>query len=230
MAGTPWALYTECPTPKKSRFATEGAAQSAADQAWIALGKRLYPYDTCPCGWVHLTSKLKRVKETPTLTGIAAFSDDAFAQVVRDDVRKIAHPDDSAALRHPENLERWRRFLYLFQLDLEKQLAAKSGDKSDETAEWRRRAQIVRVSIAETRDECKALINQRRIENTEKRKALKEQRHEAGERAIDRLIAAHREEFDRYLVEECELAGVDVPKSVRRHIELRELENEKETS
>lgn len=219
-------LYTECHTPEKSRFATQEAADRAVKTASFELNKTLYTYDTCPCGWIHLTSKKNRVKETPSLTGMVDLTDEVFAQVVRDDVRGVAHAEDSAALRHPENLLRWRGHLRMFQVDLEKQLAKKSGDTSPEIKEWRKRIQVVRMSAARANEECKALIAAYREEKYKRKKEIKEQRHEAGERAIRRLVDAHQSEFQQYLVEECEVLGVELPRNVRRYVELDELEKE----
>lgn len=218
-------LYTECPTPKKSRFATMEAAEAAVRKASFELNKALYTYDTCPCGWIHLTSKLVRVNQVPAATSLALLGDMEFAKIVQDDVKKVAHPDDSAALRHPENLQRWRAALRRFGIEMEKQLVSKSDDKSADAKEWRKRASVVRLSIASTFDECTSLINQVRIENTQKKRQEKDQRHEAGERAIDRLIAAHQIEFQEYLAEECERLGVELPKRIRRYLELERLKS-----
>lgn len=223
-------LYTECPTPKKSRFATVEAAESAAERASFELNKTLHPYDTCPCGWVHLTSKKQRVNETPTATRLAELGDEAFAKLVQDDIRKTAHPSDAAQLRHPENLERWRRVLVQFRRELEKQLALKVGLRDEETKDWRRRTNVVRLAATSAFDECTSLINQVRIENTARRREEKKQRHEAGERAIDRLIAAHQIEFQHYLKEECEALGVELPQRILRVLELEELRNSQEST
>lgn len=229
--GTPKAhvprqrLYTECPTPKKSRFATLEAAEAAAKKASFELSKTLYPYETCPCGWIHLTSKPFRVNQIPTKTSLAALGDVAFAKIVQDDVKKVAHPDDSAALRHHENLQRWRTALKQFRYEMQKQLASKSGEKGAGVTEWRKRVSVVILSIASTFDECTSLINQVRIENTEKRRQEKGKRHEAGERAIDRLIEAHQVEFQEYLAEECAALGAELPKRIRRYLELEQLKN-----
>lgn len=216
-------LHTECSTPRKIRFATQEAADAAVRRASFEMNKTLYTYDTCPCGWIHLTSKKSRVSEVPSITGLVAVGDEMFEKVVRDDVRKIAHPDDSAALRHPENLERWRRTLRHFQVELEKQLANKAGDRSQDAAEWRKRIQIVRLSTVDILDECRTLIDQQRRDNSAKNRPRREQRGEVGEIAVKRLIEAHQEEFDQYLIEEFEKAGVDLPKGLQQRIELRDL-------
>lgn len=54
-----------CPTPEKQRFATDVAAKRSIKTGSLALGKQLYMYDSCPCGWIHLTS-LKQGNETDT--------------------------------------------------------------------------------------------------------------------------------------------------------------------
>lgn len=221
-------LYTECLTPKKSRFATMEAAEAAVKKASFELNKTLYTYNTCPCGWIHLTSKLARVNQAPSATPLATLGDLAFARIVQDDVKKIAHPGDSAALRHPENLARWHRALRQFLHEMELQLVTRSGEEGEGVTEWRKRARVVMLSISITFDECKSLINQVRLENAERRRREKEGRHDAGERAVDRLIAAHQVEFQQYLAEECEALGVELPRRIRRYLEIEDLKGTQE--
>lgn len=218
-------LYTECPTPKKARFATIEAANAAAERASFELSKTLYPYENCPCGWVHLTSRKQRLNRTPSATPVGALDLEAFAKVVQDDVRGRAHEDDSAALRHPENLERWHRALTAFKSDVNRQRASRVSEQGDDVDEWRQRVTVVQQIIGIRLTECRSHIEQVRIQNTQKKKAAKEQRNEAGERAIDRLITAHQLEFQRYLEEECEALGVELPKRIRRYLELEQLNN-----
>lgn len=45
---------TACPTPAKSRYATQTAAAQAGRRSVIAVGRHLRPYE-CRCGWWHLT-------------------------------------------------------------------------------------------------------------------------------------------------------------------------------
>jgi hypothetical protein len=218
-------LYTDCPTPKKKRFATIEAAQAAADKASFELDKTLYPYETCPCGWIHLTSKERRVNETPSATSLGSLDGVAFAKVVQDDVRGTAHEDDSAALRHPQNLNRWRLALLDFKADVNRQRASRVSEKGDDVDEWRQRVSVVQRTIAMRLTECRSHIEYVRIQNTERKRAEKDQRHEAGERAVDRLVEAHQQEFQQYLQEECEALGVELPKRIRRYLELEQLES-----
>lgn len=50
---------TACPTPTKSRHATQTAADRAGRHAALTLGRHLRPYE-CPCGWWHLTKIAKK--------------------------------------------------------------------------------------------------------------------------------------------------------------------------
>lgn len=215
------ALFRECPTPKKARFATQEMADVAVKRSSFEMNKQLFSYGTCPCGWIHLSSK-KTVK-APSLTALGALDDEAFALAASNDVKGVAHPDDMAALRHPENLMRWKRALTVFATDLEIQLAQNAGKRSDELSEWRRRMQVVRISTSGRRDECMALIEEYRTERKAKDRAQAEERAIAGERAVKRLIEAHLLDFQRFLAEECAAQGVEIPRRIQRHIELTEL-------
>lgn len=45
---------TACPTPTKSRYATQAVADRAGRRSVITVGRHLSAYQ-CRCGWWHLT-------------------------------------------------------------------------------------------------------------------------------------------------------------------------------
>lgn len=200
------------------------AAKQEVETASFVLDKTLYPYDTCPCGWIHLTSKKTRVNQS-VLDGPASAHPE-FAQTVRSDVKSECSEDDSRKLRQPENLTRWRQELVIFRSELMQQFGIRKRDKSPEMAGWRSKMERVLYSINVRLGEARALINEQRLIAEQRRKEQRQLREDAGERAVDRLIKAHQAEFTRYLLEECGAAGAEVPRRIARHAELRELNGE----
>lgn len=215
---------TECPTPRKHRFATLEAAEAEVKTASFVLSKTLYPYDTCPCGWIHLTSKRIRANQS-VLEGTASAHPE-FMMIVRSDVKCESSEEDSQKLRQPENLARWREELGIFRSELMRQFEIRKQDQSPEMKGWRSKMERVLYSINVRMGEARALINEQRLLSEQQNEEKRQLREDAGERAIDRLIKAHQDEFTRYLVEEYGSAGVEVPRRVARHAELRELEGE----
>lgn len=216
-----------CPTPTKSRFATQEAAQKAAHRASNVLGKTLYPYDTCPCGWVHLTSKKRYASSVEAVTADGGvLSDEDFARLIRNEVVGRCAPEDAATLRRPEHLLRWADALKGFQIDIATQLAVKAGQRDAETAAWRRRLARVQKALADRRLEVKRLLiechsdNDRRvasIRSADERELFKEKKRTAGENAILRLKNAHPQEFVTYLKEEYAAVGLAIPASFAKY-------------
>lgn len=50
---------TTCPTPTKTRHATQAAADRAGRHAVLTVGQHLRPYE-CRCGWWHLTKSARK--------------------------------------------------------------------------------------------------------------------------------------------------------------------------
>ncbi|MEW2578397.1 hypothetical protein [Streptomyces syringium] len=237
-----------CPTPGKKRYATAEVAQAAAERSAISIGQQLHPYQ-CPCGWLHL-SKQDRAPRDPspeTVALVAALGPEAFDDLVRRELRGRAHPEEAGALRRPEVATRWEAALCLIQIDLEGQFAARAGDRSEASMDWRRRASWVRTTVAGRRKEARACRRDYRPGRAPEEQATaaqanasakvrraehvdgiveastspakdRELRRQAGEAAIDRLINAHGLEFSRYLAEECERVGATLPSRVRKYL------------
>lgn len=211
-----------CPTPAKTRFATESAALHAA----AYYSKILRTYE-CPCGWYHLTSKpaAARPIDAPLVTeDVVALPDHEFVILAGCEARGQATPEQAAALRNSLNIDRWIEALKHIEVDIQQQLAARKGDYSVLAADWRRRTLAFQRSLHQRRAEAKELHERARIAANAERTRLRsmgttgpEARAEAGERAIQRLIDAHHAEFGRLLMEEFEVAGLEVPARVARH-------------
>ncbi len=227
---------TICPTPKKSRFATLEAAQRAADQAGFELDKKLYPYTTCKCKWVHLTSKkaVAQAAASRTLQEICDLDDEAFGKIVRDAVTARGMPEEAALLRSPELALRWSDALKQFQIDVEMQLAARAGEKDADTREWRKKIAIVKKSIFENRAEARALCARSAVQHRmppspqvrDERRRQTALREIGGEQAVNRLIAAHQAEFNVYLIEEFGKIGAEVPERILRYAAQNQAERE----
>lgn len=151
-----------CPTPTKGRYATREAAESAANRAKVGVGHVMAPYLCRPsCGWWHLTSRnvqpIAPAQPDPEIVRlVTALGDEAFTDLVRRDIRRQAHPAESAALRQPEIAERWDATLAVIQVDLERQFAQRATERGEAAKDWRRRASYVRLTAAERRKEAKA--------------------------------------------------------------------------
>lgn len=144
-----------CPTPDKSRYATNQAADNAASRVQIPIGQHLRPYE-CPCGWWHLTSQPgPATPNDDTVQTVAGLDTPAFEDLVRRDLRGHATPHEAGALRHPAIAARWEAVLLLLRVDLEGQFARRKEDRSNEARDWRRRATIVRATLAIRRKEAR---------------------------------------------------------------------------
>ncbi|MFI2078657.1 hypothetical protein [Streptomyces triculaminicus] len=218
-----------CPRPDKSRYATRQAAESSAGRAHIALGHRLWPYE-CVCSWWHLTKNAAEETgplDPETVALVAALGPDAFTDLVQRERRGQAHPQEAAALRHPKVVTRWEAELQAQQVAVEAQLACRAGDRSAEAREWRTRVTWVRARLAQRRTEARALLaekNRSEAEAAAKAKRVvpvpgrQEMRREAGRIAVDRLIDAHGDEFARYLAEEYQRLGLELPDRMLKYL------------
>lgn len=168
---------------------------------------------------------------------LLALDDETFRVLVGEDCHERLDREAWAALRHPLALRRWQSMLRLLRVDGKAQVAAKQCSPADEFAEWRRkytrwderlRARLVEVDhlISEQRRahgknwEKAALGNAGAQEQAarqaaggeggaqgEDRISNKTRKCIAGDKAIERLIAAHRDEFSRLYDEEYTVLG-----------------------
>jgi hypothetical protein len=153
---------------------------------------------------------------------LAAMPQESFDKHVQQDVTGKLDQVAAAALRHRTNLYRWSDTLAVLVKDMQDQLADPQG-KTPEQADWRRRALKFQTGVLHRHNEAQELV--RRVHQqkptAEARAASKTARKDAGERAIKRLIAAHRTEFVGYIAQEYAADGIHMPDVQYR--ELRDL-------
>jgi hypothetical protein len=155
-------MTAPCPHPEKRRYATREAAERRGNRAELRIDKLLYPYQ-CICGWWHLTKNSKstvptwataRPEDVARLTALPAAE---FEVLVSDDIKTRLPVADRVALRHPDNLTRWRWALKALRADITRQLAARARDASPLGAEWRTRTQHYRDTLTIRIAECQTL-------------------------------------------------------------------------
>lgn len=224
-----------CPTPTKSHYATRAAAEIAAKRVDLRAGLQLSPYE-CVCTWWHLTKEqpeqLPRAADAPgpVVERLIAIPDIDFREIVAADVRGEGDPEERAALRHRRNHKRWQQLLGQLMADVEQQLKERRSDKSLEGHDWRKKAIGYRDSLTIRVTECRRLraeVHEELMRRGDSRRrdaetaaamgaTPKELRAHAGELAVDRLIKAHREEFNRYLAEEYRAFGLEIPERFQK--------------
>lgn len=229
-----------CPNPTKARYATRAAAENAATRATYRIEAPLRPYE-CVCTWWHLTKNqpepAPRADDAAylDLERLLSIPDIDFREIVAADARGEGDPGSRAGLRHRRILPRWRKMLGQLIADVNGQLSERSGDKSLEAHDWRKRAVGYRDSLMLRISECRRLRSEAHLElmaRHDQRRAeaeraaasgasVKELRRHAGEIAIDRLIKEHRAEFDGYLAEEYEALGLQLPDRVAKWVRQR---------
>jgi hypothetical protein len=150
---------------------------------------------------------------------LARMPQDNFEKHVRRDLTGDLDPVAHQALRHPDNLLRWNDTLTTMHKSVNQQLAD-PGRRGKEYADWRRRAIVFQASVSTHRAEAKHLLRQQYVHPPENRaKPKKVTRQEAGERAIQRLVEAHRGEFLAMLAEELKVDGLSLSEAAQREAE-----------
>ncbi|WP_322501790.1 hypothetical protein TR631_33710 [Streptomyces rochei] len=221
---------TTCPNPGKSRYATRLAADNAAQRVDLRAGLQLRAYE-CVCTWWHLTKDPAQELINPAdasphvIERLVSIPDIDFREIVAADIRGAGDPDERAALRHRRNHRRWKEQLGELIADIETQLRDRRASPIPTDPEWRRRATAYRDRLVLRLTECRRLRAEAHEEEMRRGDARrrdaeraaemgatpKKLRAEAGEIAVDRLVTAHREEFERYLVEEYQALGLTIP-------------------
>lgn len=225
-----------CPTPGKSRYATEAVAEKSAKrfQAQYRDGAQQHPY-RCGCGWVHLYTP--KVWSAPTaepseelLAVIGALGEREFRSLVSEDVRERADPEQGGALRHWRIAVRWRDELAWMTRDLQAQFLERKGLQDSETRTWRAKAAFFQRGVAERLKEARlcAVGLDEPVPAPEgpgapcvpERSVARLQaplRAAAGERAVQRLIGLHQQQYTALLITECWQSGCEIPERIVRH-------------
>lgn len=240
MAGT--VPDKECPTPTKSRYATQEMADRAAHYIMFKPdGLNLRSY-LCDCGWYHLTKALSAVERAPELpvpeegdvAWVLAMSEEDFGELVRKDIHRTAPVHYSAALRHLAVVARWEHHLRMEARVVNAQLEARSGKKDLATVEWRARVGVFQTALRTRKEEAKALLLQidtRTFANVDlgtgasyDRLTQAELRAIAGERALRQLVKDQYPAFTQLLLNEYATVGAEVPARIARYAEQHGLE------
>lgn len=162
-------MTRRCPKPHKRRYDTREEADHAATTDGLHYGNGLFPY-LCLCRSWHLTkdpagqlpthqpANPKHVAELRSLSAVA------LEHVVTTDIRNTGSIPDRLALRHPDNLTRWRWTLKALRTDITRKLA----ERTDDTAanrRWRPTAEGFRDTVDMRLAECQRLrTNTRRTQ------------------------------------------------------------------
>lgn len=191
----------KCPQEKKRKFHNrEKALLAAAEGGKPDLGAYL-----CVCGWWHLTKKNSNGRASEEIIHVLlAASDDEFFGLVRAELAGRATPDEVAALRSDELLPRWKRAIDALLAESQQKLSAVLEQDDPFSKEWRKRRQRWVEQAAARRKEITPLLGSLHMRRESERRAAREARARRSprNRAIDRLIEAHQDEFELLLKEE----------------------------
>lgn len=151
-------MPTACPTPRRVSHPNQETAHRQRVNDLLRDNATLYPYK-CRCGQWHLTPNLD--DELPTyqqaspehVERLRRLDGTAFAVLVDADAKKTASIAERLALRHPDNLTRWRWALKRLQAEVRRQLASEEPDQG----EWRAKAQYYGDVLSDRAAECQAL-------------------------------------------------------------------------
>jgi hypothetical protein len=140
----------------------------------------------------------------------------AFGRHVLSELRGQLDPQACEALRHPANLTRWRISLTALTVDIQAQLTSPAV-KGPGHAVWRKKTVHFNAEVLKRRGEVDHLLARKKAEERAEakargaaRRAQQPQRSEAGERAVRRLVSAHRAEFVTLLAEEYAELGLEL--------------------
>ena len=160
------------------------------------------------------------------VTQLLDMAEEPFLQLVMGEAKGRADPITALALRHPDLRVCWLKGIKSRITELHRQFAQHKDDP--EAAEWRKRANNVQASLLRRKYEAEAAGHRRTTESQWQRQrrleaSLDERRRrgELGEAAVQRLVEAHHEEFDTYLAEEYQRAGVELSGTLARRIAAR---------
>lgn len=207
------ANHSHCPTPRKVRYLTRGAARNAANVRSRSVGFPLYTY-RCGCGSFHLTKRrqeeITNIPEVQVhgLGHILGMDENSFANVVIADVTGQLDPSDGEFLRHAQVIARWRDALVSLRKRVELQLSSlsKLRNPSPEDDEWRALLVEMVASVELRQGECGALARGGPAEQGEKKVV----RRTAGDRAVSILVNRHLAEFTEIYYAEARRAGLDL--------------------
>jgi hypothetical protein len=211
-----------CPTPTKMRYATlETADRRARFRSVQSTTSETFTAYECACGWFHLSTSTNDSYKCPDvrdLEGMVSLPFGDLQEVVLLDVKGRLPATMAEFLRHPRMLQRWRAELKMLASELASDLKRVPPD----TERHRSISRLTNLTESRTREAYRLLMEYTGgsgagvpgipritdpvlIENRTRRKLL---RRTAGEIAVERLVVAHAEEFQRIFREEADKIGL----------------------
>ena len=151
-----------CTTPHKKAYTTHNEAEHQRTTDGLRYGTALYTY-RCICGNWHLT---RHNTEPPAyahpapedVARLQHLDNTAFTDLVDADTKKTATLADRLALRHPNNLTRWRWALRNLRTTVTKQLA--TNPTAPNAQAWRTKAELYRDALNLALAECQHIRRQ----------------------------------------------------------------------
>lgn len=149
-----------CTTPWKKAYTTKEDAEFQRTTDGLTYGTALYTY-RCICGLWHLSRSDREhlpAYEQPKPEDVArirSLDNDTFTQLVDGDVKHTIPIPDRLALRHPDNLTRWRWALKNLRSRVNRQLS-QTRDKTA-SSDWLTRARLYRDNLDLRLAECQRL-------------------------------------------------------------------------
>lgn len=207
-----------CPTPTKVRYATRRTVKQEADRRGQLAGIELYYYE-CICGFYHLTKSKSRdpIAAVPTVIGVPhalGLSEAEFIMLVKFDLAGKLTEDESAILRHPTVVSRWRMALGVIRTEAESNLRRISAQAQTADTSGRREGCLRRITLIERRQlEAKTIRPEAPADGKSEVERLSERkrsRRTAGDRAVEVLVNRHHVEFAEIFHHEAKLAGVQL--------------------
>ncbi len=145
-----------------------------------------------------------------TATWLDELEQEGFDRQVLAELRGKLDAHASEALRQPINLRRWQMSLVSLAASIQTQLSDPTR-KTDEYADWRKRALYMQQAVLRRRREVDHLITKTRERVDAAREEARTHhsgiRATAGDAAIKHLMDAHRADFLTFLREEYEARG-----------------------
>jgi hypothetical protein len=150
-----------CPTPWRVSHPTRAVAEKQRINDYFRHDATLYPVE-CRGGHWHLTDNVDEelpARKEPTAADVALLSQldmAAFRAAVDADVKRTGPLGERLALRHPDNLTRWRFCLKALLREVRRQIAAEFPGE-ERMDGWHTKARKYEDNLEARLAECQAL-------------------------------------------------------------------------
>lgn len=211
-----------CPTPTKMRYATLDTAERRGHFRSVqSSNNQVFTAYECACGWFHLSTSSAdsfRCPEATTVEEMISLSVGDFQEVVLLDVKGRLPATMAAFLRDFRVVQRWRGELKM----LSSELVSDMKRIPPNTERHRSIGQLATLTETRIREAYRLLMQLTGGSGAgvpgapmvvdpvvaEHRARRKQLRRTAGEIAVERLVIAHAEEFQRIFREEADKIGL----------------------